>query len=52
MLRAILAICVLLPALYLVRLAQWICPELKQQQQALQKVAWLDSPQDWESKVN
>ena len=51
MLRAILAICVLLPALYLVRLAQWICPELKQHQ-AAQKVAWLDSPQDWESKVN
>jgi hypothetical protein len=50
--RLIVAIALLVPALLLLKLAQWICPEIKEQPQPLESSpCWLDAADGWENRV-
>lgn len=52
-LRLVVAIGLLVPALALLKLAYWICPEIKEQAQPQEPSHdyWLDAAQDWEKRV-
>jgi hypothetical protein len=51
--RLTFAIGLLLPALVLLKGAQWICPEIKErsQPQGEGTACWLDAAEGWEDRV-
>ena len=49
--RVILALCCLLPAYWLLKLAYWICPALKDTKEDT-SLCWMDAAKGWEEKVN
>jgi hypothetical protein len=50
--RLTFAIGLLLPALVLLKGAQWICPEIKERQPLAEGTAcWLDAAEGWENRV-
>jgi hypothetical protein len=51
--RLIFAICLLFPSLWMLRLAQWICPEIAERPKAgseADNIHWLQAAKDWEQR--